>query len=58
MDSQTQQELQSSGKTLEQALSLFVQTNHAGLAALGKTPVVWEGGVFFHFVVNQMLMIG
>jgi hexosaminidase len=44
MDSQTQQELKSSGKTLEQALSTFVQANHAGLVELGKTPVVWEGG--------------
>lgn len=42
-DAQTQTELQSSGKTLEQALSGFVQANHDALAQMGKTPVVWEG---------------
>ncbi|KAF8226007.1 N-acetylhexosaminidase [Tricholoma matsutake] len=50
MDSQTQQELASSGKTLEQALSTFVQANHARLANLGKTPVVWEEMVLDHTV--------
>jgi len=47
LDKETQQELQSSGRTLDQALSAFVQASHAGLARLGKTPVVWEGGGFF-----------
>lgn len=56
MDSQTQQELASSGKTLEQALSTFVQANHAGLANLGKTPVVWEGEFFFFGLFDEKEM--
>jgi hexosaminidase len=42
-DSETQQMLNSSGKTFEQALDTFTQTTHAALAEVGKTPVVWEG---------------
>lgn len=42
-DNETQEDLKSSGRTLEQALSTFVQANHEVLAQLGKTPVVWEG---------------
>ncbi|KAG6895989.1 hypothetical protein C0992_011031 [Termitomyces sp. T32_za158] len=41
-DAQTQADLSSSGRTLEQALSSFVQTTHKSLTDLGKTPVVWE----------------
>ena len=42
-DSLTQRELQESGKTFDQALSDFVQSNQKALAGIGKTPVVWEG---------------
>ena len=42
-DTETQQLLNSTGKTLEQALDTFTQTTHAALIKEGKTPVVWEG---------------
>jgi hexosaminidase len=42
-DTETQQLLNSTGKTLEQALDTFTQTTHKALIAEGKTPVVWEG---------------
>ena len=42
-DSVTQRDLRESGKTLDQALSDFVQSNQAVLAGIGKTAVVWEG---------------
>jgi hexosaminidase len=41
-DNETQQMLNSSGKTIAQALNVFTQTTHAALAREGKTPVVWE----------------
>jgi hexosaminidase len=56
MDKETQQELQSSGRTLDQALSAFVQANHAGLARLGKTAVVWEGEDFL-FAYDNVLIV-
>ncbi|KAF7799440.1 hypothetical protein EIP86_010675 [Pleurotus ostreatoroseus] len=42
-DLETQQDLQSSSKTLEEALDTFTQTTHNAIIAEGKTPVVWEG---------------
>ncbi len=42
-DTETQQELNSTGLTLEQALSKFTVTTHSAIEKLGKTPVVWEG---------------
>lgn len=42
-DAQTQADLKSSGKTLEQALDDFTQATHRALINEGKTPVVWEG---------------
>jgi hexosaminidase len=45
-DNQTQADLQSSGRTLDQALSDFLEAEHAGIRALNKTPVV-KAGVFF-----------
>ena len=42
-DSVTQQDLKDTGKTFDQALSDFVQSNQEVLASIGKTPVVWEG---------------
>ncbi|KAJ3566885.1 hypothetical protein NP233_g6718 [Leucocoprinus birnbaumii] len=42
-DAQTQQDLKSQGKTLEQALDTFTQATHSALRTAGKTPVVWEG---------------
>jgi hexosaminidase len=42
IDDSTQSDLQSSGKTLEQALDTFTQASHEVLTSAGKTPVVWE----------------
>lgn len=42
-DPQTQADLQTSGQTLEEALSTFLQIIHGALREGGKTPVVWEG---------------
>jgi hexosaminidase len=42
-DPQTQVDLNSSGRTLEQALDVFTQATHGAIIAEGKTPVVWEG---------------
>lgn len=42
-DEQTQQALNSTGETFEQALSSFVGATHQVLADAGKIPVVWEG---------------
>jgi hexosaminidase len=39
----TQQQLNSTGTTLNDALDTFTQTTHSALIAQGKTPVVWEG---------------
>ncbi|KAF8895205.1 N-acetylhexosaminidase [Infundibulicybe gibba] len=47
-DAQTQADLKSSGRTLEQALSVFVQATHTAIAGLGKSPVVWEEMVLEH----------
>lgn len=41
-DEQTQAELNSTGKSLFDALSDFTATTHGALRKLGKTPVVWE----------------
>jgi hexosaminidase len=55
-DAQTQQTLNSTGETLEQALSTFTVSNHKALSGLGKTPVVWEGSLFDSFISgNQCL---
>lgn len=42
-DAKTQQLLNSTKQTFEQALDKFTQETHATLIDLGKTPVVWEG---------------
>ncbi|EEB94073.1 hypothetical protein MPER_07179, partial [Moniliophthora perniciosa FA553] len=47
-DEQTQQELSSSGRTLEEALGDFVDATHDMLRSIGKTPVVWEEMVLEH----------
>ena len=44
-DAETQQILNATGQTLEQALSTFTQATHGALASEGKTPVVWEGAL-------------
>ncbi|KAK7689879.1 hypothetical protein QCA50_006518 [Cerrena zonata] len=49
-DAETQSILNSTGETLEQALSNFMQTTHGALEKLGKTPVVWEEMVLEHNV--------
>ncbi|KAG6900656.1 hypothetical protein C0993_006760, partial [Termitomyces sp. T159_Od127] len=53
-DPQTQADLASSGRTLEQALSSFVQATHKPLIDLGKTPVVWEEMLLEHNVTLPM----
>ncbi|KAK7054361.1 Glucosamine-6-phosphate isomerase (Glucosamine-6-phosphate deaminase) (GNPDA) (GlcN6P deaminase) [Paramarasmius palmivorus] len=47
-DEETQQELSSSGRTLEEALGDFVDATHEMLRGIGKTPVVWEEMVLDH----------
>ena len=42
-DAETQADLKSSGRTLEQALDVFTQKTHGAIEAVGKTPAVWEG---------------
>ena len=49
-DLETQQDLQSSSKTLEEALDTFTQTTHNAIIAEGKTPVVWEGQCNLHMM--------
>ncbi|KZT28733.1 glycoside hydrolase family 20 protein [Neolentinus lepideus HHB14362 ss-1] len=49
-DNQTQAELNSTGLTLEESLSVFTQATHGALIAEGKTPVVWEEMVLDHNV--------
>ncbi|KAF9448540.1 glycoside hydrolase family 20 protein [Macrolepiota fuliginosa MF-IS2] len=49
-DPQTQQDLASQGKTLEQALDTFTQATHSVLLDAGKTPVVWEEMALEHQV--------
>ncbi|OCH90413.1 N-acetylhexosaminidase [Obba rivulosa] len=41
-DAETQSLLKSTGRTLEEALDVFVQAEQKTLASVGKTPVVWE----------------
>lgn len=43
IDGPTQEALNTSGRTLEQALDTFTQVTHKALLDQGKTPVVWEG---------------
>ncbi|KAJ7258728.1 N-acetylhexosaminidase [Mycena haematopus] len=47
-DAQTQSDLKKTGQNLEQALNTFTKATHGALAALGKTPVVWEEMVLEH----------
>jgi hexosaminidase len=58
-DPETQQALQASGKTLEQALDTFTQSTHGALISAGKTPVVWEGDPLGHhlYVCMSKLII-
>ena len=42
-DAETQTDLKTTGRTLEQALDVFTQTTHGAIIAEGKTPAVWEG---------------
>jgi len=59
-DTETQQELNSTGLTLEQALSKFTVTTHSAIEKLGKTPVVWEEMVLAHNVTlsnNTIVMV-
>lgn len=46
-DPKTQADLRSSGRTLEQALDEFTRVTHRALINAGKTPVVWEGRLFW-----------
>ncbi|KAG8964045.1 N-acetyl-glucosamine-6-phosphate deacetylase [Tulasnella sp. 425] len=47
-DPQSQVELKSSKKTLEKALSSYVEQTHSVITGAGKTPVVWEEMVLRH----------
>ncbi|XP_006455958.1 hypothetical protein AGABI2DRAFT_188060 [Agaricus bisporus var. bisporus H97] len=49
-DEQTQMDLNSQGKTFEQALDAFTQATHSVLVEEGKTPVVWEEMALEHQV--------
>jgi hexosaminidase len=49
-DMETQKTLKEKGWTLEHALDVFTQKNHAALRAQGKTAVVWEEMVLEHNV--------
>ncbi|KZT74571.1 glycoside hydrolase family 20 protein [Daedalea quercina L-15889] len=42
MDGETQYDLNSTGRTFEEALTDYVHGTHGALAAAGKTPAVWE----------------
>ncbi|THH02698.1 hypothetical protein EW026_g230 [Hermanssonia centrifuga] len=52
-DANTQEDLVSTGQTLEQALNVFTQTTHKAIIAEGKTPVVWEEMVLVHNVTLE-----
>ena len=52
-DAETQKTLNSTGETLEQALSNFTVATHAALIKQGKTPVVWEG--LFSILFDQII---
>ncbi|KAI0684527.1 N-acetylhexosaminidase [Cytidiella melzeri] len=58
-DVETQQALNATGKTFEQALDTFTQATHKALIAEGKTPVVWEEMVLAHNVTlsNNTLVL-
>lgn len=47
-DAQSQAELKSSTKTMEKALSSYVEQTHSVITRAGKTPVVWEEMVLRH----------
>ncbi|KAG9046317.1 N-acetyl-glucosamine-6-phosphate deacetylase [Tulasnella sp. UAMH 9824] len=47
-DAQSQAELKLSKKTLEKALSSYVEQTHSVITGTGKTPVVWEEMVLRH----------
>ncbi|TFY54309.1 hypothetical protein EVJ58_g8941 [Rhodofomes roseus] len=42
MDEETQYDLNSTGRTFNEALTDYVRGTHGALAAAGKTPAVWE----------------
>ena len=46
----TQEQLNSTGMTLSDALNTFMQATHGVLIAKGKTPVVWDG----EFTVSRL----
>ncbi|EIN12446.1 N-acetylhexosaminidase [Punctularia strigosozonata HHB-11173 SS5] len=58
-DTETQQSLNSSGLTFEEALSQFTVKTHKAIEALGKTPVVWEEMVLDHNVTlsNETIIL-
>ncbi|KAL5482321.1 NAG1_2 [Sanghuangporus weigelae] len=49
-DEETQQILNQTGKSLEEALDAFTGASHSAIRELGKTPVVWEEMVLSHNV--------
>lgn len=57
-DAQTQAALKQSGRTLEQALSVFTQATHGALVSEGKVPVVWEGlSSSLRFLDGNLIML-
>ncbi|KAL0960600.1 hypothetical protein HGRIS_005632 [Hohenbuehelia grisea] len=59
-DTATQADLKSQGRSLEQALSVFMHATHSALSKLGKTPVVWEEMVLEHnlnLTKNAVVMV-
>jgi len=56
-DAQTQAELKSLGKTLDQALDDFLHAEHAEIRKLGKTPVVKEGTLIWRSYRIKYLLI-
>lgn len=55
-DPQTQQDLNASGQTFEQALDVFTQATHGVLKKARKTPVVWEGVFVCELCLVSVLM--
>ncbi|KAF9241103.1 N-acetylhexosaminidase [Melanogaster broomeanus] len=56
-DEQTQEILNSTGQTLEEALSSFTQSTHSGLEKLGKTPVRWFSIIDVTLSNNTVVMV-
>ena len=58
-DAETQADLRTTGRTIEQALDVFTQHTHAAIMAEGKTPAVWEEMVLDHNITlsNETIVL-